>query len=132
MCQNRYPESSFLGERKLTGTKTNPWEPDTGLPPPSSYMQIENLPKLFLATESTRASVYPGQGRAKLWEIQEWKVVKHSNRKMIRNPQRPVLKLQAIAICVLLTNKLVRTMLGTQQKLNKYFLDEETNMNLFL
>lgn len=34
MCQNRYPESSFLGERKLTGTKANPCELDRGLPPP--------------------------------------------------------------------------------------------------
>lgn len=66
MCQNRYPESSFLGERKLTGTKANPWELDRGLPPPSSYMQIENLLKLFLATESTRVYIDPGQGRAKL------------------------------------------------------------------
>lgn len=38
MCQNRYPESSFLGDRKLTGTKANPWELDGGLSPPSSYM----------------------------------------------------------------------------------------------
>lgn len=35
MCQNHYPESSFLGEHKLTGTKANPCELDRGVPPPS-------------------------------------------------------------------------------------------------
>lgn len=66
MCQNCYRESSFLEKHKLTGQR--PCKLDRDLPPPASYLQIENLLKLFLAAKSTRAYISSicrtGKGKA--------------------------------------------------------------------